>query len=463
MTRAVERLPSSSRPRAWEFALHSHLADRAGQHFDLRLAEPGTSRAHSWALRYWPKVGETRLAVQQATHTRSYMDFRGQITDGYGKGRVDLARREQAEVLSVDDQHVRFNLYPGQGVEEYLLRRTSGKTWILKNVTPSRASRPQIPSHKPRYREADIRSLDLGDRDTVLQAKIDGAHVLYDFTRDRPQVYSYRAGKRQDLIIHTPRVDALRRQQTPAALRGSVLRGELTAVDDRGRSLPAARVGGLLNAGVWKSRDQQGREGRIVPYVFDVSVWRGKNVEDLPYSEKKTILDTVHQVAPWLRRPLTARTEAAKAKLVSAIVAGREKSTDEGVVAWRADQSVPTKAKVQREVDVYVRGVFPETGSRNLAGGFEYSLSPQGPVVGRVGTGFSHALKADMLKNPGLYTGLRARVVTTPAPGHYALRAPAFKSWHLDQSLPAGVKTASDLVSRARSVINENRGKAHAP
>jgi hypothetical protein len=417
----------------------------------MRLGEPGTTRAHSWALRYWPKAGETRLAVQQPTHTRAYMDFSGRIAEGYGRGQVSIARRERAEVLSSDDQHVRFNLYPGQGVEEYLLRRVADRQWILKNTTPTRSARPQIPAHKPRYRETSISSLDTSSKDTVVQAKIDGAHVIYDFTRDRPQVYSYRAGKRQDLIIHTPRVPAMQGQRTPPELKGSVLRGELTAVDKSGRALPAARVGGLLNAGVWRSRDQQSREGRIVPYVFDVSVWRGKNVEDRPYAEKERIIDEARRSAPWLRKPPTARTQAAKDRLVSAIVGGREKSTDEGVVVWSRGDSVPAKAK--REVDVYVRKIFSEESQRGMAGGFEYSLSPQGPIVGRVGTGFSHAMKTDMARNPGLYIGLRARVVTTPAPGHYALRAPAFKSWHLDQQLPAGVKTAS-LAARAHAMIH---------
>lgn len=450
-SRAVARVPSVSRAQTWEFTLHDHVAERASHHLDLRLGEPGTDRAHSWALRYWPKAGETRLAVQQPTHTRAYMDFAGPIASGYGKGQVTLARRERAEVLSADDEHVRFALYPGQGVEEYLLRRTAGRHWILRNTTPRRGDRP-IPAHKPRYRETSLDELDLRDPETVLQAKIDGAHALFDFTRDRPQVYSYRAGKRRDLIIHTPRVPAMAGRRTPPELKGAVIRGELGAEDARGRALPAARVGGLLNAGVWKSREAQGREGLVVPYAFDVSRWRGHDVENRPYAEKQVMLDAVHAHAPWLRAPVTASTTAAKERLVAAIVAGREKSTGEGVVAWHARESRPTKAKVQREVDVFVRKIFAESSSRNLAGGFEYSLSPRGPVVGRVGTGFSHALKADMLANPGRYLGLRARIVTTPAPGHYALRAPAFRTWHLDQILPPGVKTAS-LAARARDMI----------
>jgi hypothetical protein len=452
VSRAVARLPSVSGAQTWEFTLQSHLADRAGQHFDMRLGEPGTSRAHSWALRYWPKIGEVRLAVQQPTHTRAYMDFSGSIASGYGKGSVSLARRERAEVHSSDDSHVRFSLYPGSGVEEYLLRRTAGNSWILRNVTPQRGAGRPIPSHKPKYRESRIADLDLSSPDTVVQAKIDGAHALFDFTHDRPQAYSYRAGKKRDLIIHTPRVPEMVGKRTPPELRGAVIRGELAAVDSRGKALPAARVGGMLNAGVWKSREAQDREGLIVPYAFDVSRWRGRDAENLPYAEKQVILDTVRRHAPWLRAPTSARTTAAKERLVAAISAGREPSTDEGVVVWRDSESLPTKAKVQREVDVFVRKIFAETGARNQAGGFEYSLSPRGPVVGRVGTGFSHALKTDMLVNPSRYLGLRARVVTTPAPGHYALRAPVFKTWHLDQSLPAGVKTAS-LADRARDMI----------
>ena len=79
--------------------------------------------------------------MQQPTHTLEYMNFSGVIEDGYGKGRVSIARREAVEILHVDDRHVRFNLYPGQKVEEYLLIRTQGSKWLLRDITSRRQER----------------------------------------------------------------------------------------------------------------------------------------------------------------------------------------------------------------------------------------------------------------------------------------------------------------------------------
>jgi len=449
--RAVAPLPSVKDPEQWEFAIQRHLAERAGEHFDLRLVDPKTQQAHSWALRHLPKPGERRLAVQQPTHTADYaLKFQGHIESEYGRGDVELARRDRAEVLRAGDEEVRFNLYPGKEIEEYALRRTGGDRWLLQNVTTSRQAGPgrALPSSKPAYKTKQPDQLQVEDPNTELQAKIDGAHVLYSFKKpgQTPRVVSYRPAERATGVIeHTHKLPGFQALRTPPALRDTILRGELYAVDEAGKALPAARVGGLLNAGVWRSREKQQQEGQLVPVAFDVVQYRGKNVENEPYGTKKKILDTVYKLAPWLKKPRTAETPSEKAALIEDIREGREPSTEEGVIEWRLDRPVPAKSKFLEERDVFVRRVFPEAGTKRqgtLAGGFEFSTSPRGPLVGRVGTGFSHALKRDMLENPSKYEGLRARVKVQRAPAHYAPRAAAFHSFHLDQDMPEEIKTA---------------------
>lgn len=445
-SRAVQPIPVVGTPRKWEFTLHEHFAERAGRHFDLRLGDG--MHAHSWALREMPRPGERKGAFQQPTHTMRYMDFQGVIEDGYGKGRVRLARREKAEVLRAGPAEIRFNLYPGRDVEEYLLKKT-GQGWIILNTTPSRQTKPNLPSSKPGYRVMKADKTDPANSNEIWQAKIDGAHVLFDFERGGGpvRVYSYRPTERATgLINHTPRLPMFHKRRVPGPLAGSMLRGELYAVDKSGRALPAARVGGILNAGVWKSRQKQKDEGRIVAVVFDVVRWKGKDVSSAPYSDKRMMLMEVRRHAPWLRVPRTAMTPASKNQLLADIASGREKSTEEGIIAWQKDKPVPTKVKLQREEDVHVRKIFPEQGSRQLAGGFEFSRTKNGPIVGRVGTGFSHELKRDMLQNPSKYEGLHAKIRTTPAPAHYAPRAPAFAGWHLDQDMPEGIKMAGVIA-----------------
>jgi hypothetical protein len=454
-SRAVRSLPTVKQPQTWELGLHRHLAERAGEHFDLRLGDPESGHAHSWALRKGlPAPGEKRLAVQQPTHTLSYMDFKGPITKGYGKGDVELAQRDRTEVLRSGPKEVRFNVYKGKENQEYALRRMKGaRDWLIQNVTPTRMAGPAatLPSSKPKYKEVkDPLKLDVDNPNTELQAKIDGAHVLYQFKSpgSTPRVFSYRPTERATGVIdHTQKLEGFAGLKTPGELKDTILRGELYAVDNKGKALPAARVGGILNANVWKSREKQQQEGKLVPVAFDVVKFKGRNVENAPYAEKRELLQKAVGAAPWLSRPRTATTPDEKRKLIADIERGKEPSTEEGVVEWHADKPFPTKAKFKAERDVFVRSVFPEKGKRpGMAGGFEFSYTKDGPVVGRVGTGMSHSMKRDMQQNPSKYEGLQARVTMQRAPMKYAPRAPAFKSFHLDQDIPEDVKTAAAPV-----------------
>lgn len=456
---SVHPLPKIGKPRVLEFGIHEHLAEKAGPHFDLRIGDPDTGHAHSWALRHLPRPGETRLAVQQPTHTVGYMDFRGRIAEGYGAGQVNLARRDKTEVLSSSADHVRFNLYGGKSAEEYLLRRTSGSNWLLHNVTTTREGKgADLPNSKPSYKTKEPAQLDPAQPGTVMQAKIDGAHVLFKFDKPHSQarVFSYRPTERETGVIeHTHRLPDYSNLRVPGPLRDSILRGELYATSGDGKALPPQRVGGILNAGVWKSRQKQEEEGHLRPVVFDVVKWRGRDVSREPYEEKLKLLRQAVEHAPWLQLPRMASTPSEKQKLIEDIRSGKEPSTIEGVVEWHLDKPVPVKSKFRPEKDVFVRRVFPEKGARGLAGGFEYSTTKEGPIVGRVGTGFSHGLKRDMLESPSKYEGLQARIKVIP--GHEG-RAPAFISWHLDQEIPMDVKVAQDLGSTL-SVLMDLLGK----
>lgn len=438
-------VPKIEKPAVWEFGLHRHGAERAGEHYDLRLGDPSTGHAHSWAMKYWPKPGEQRLAIQQPTHTLKYMDFQGRIESGYGKGDVKLARRDKTEIVSSSSGHVRFNVYSGKNVEEFLLRKTD-KDWLLKNITATRDTMPEIPTSKPPYKAVSPDKINTDNPNTVLQAKIDGAHVLYNFgERGRTvDVFSYRPAERASGIIeHTQRLPNYHENKTPSAMKNTILRGELYAVDAKGKALEPQRIGGILNANVWKSREKQKEEGKLIPVAFDVVKWKGKDVSKEPFSKKQELLQEAVKAAPWLQLPRTATTPEEKKRLFEDVKHHREPSTQEGVIEWHLDKPLPTKAKFREEHDVFIRKVFPEAGKRTgLAGGFQYSLTPKGPIAGKVGTGFSHEVKREMLTSPEKYEGVRARVLMQR--GH-AGRAPAFVSFHLDQDLPE-TKTASGFL-----------------
>ena len=438
--RVVTPVPEVTSRRVWEFGVHDHHADRAGRHFDLRLGDPATGIAHSWALpkSRMPEPGEKLLAVMQPDHTVEYMDFKGRIAEGYGKGRVDLHARDKVEVLYASEDRVRFNRYEGRTISEYVLVRMADKQWLVMNVTPVRTE--GLPDSKPSYRSMQPDDIPLADDGQVLQAKVDGAHVLVEMRPGKQtRVFSYRKTARKTGIIdHTWRLEKVIGHKAPPRSGHTILRGEVYAKGSDGVALPAAEVGGLLNSGVWKSRDKQRRQGKLDLVVFDVIKHRGRSVEDKPYSEKlDMIAQHVAAHSDVLALPATAITATAKKALHKKVMAGDHPQTKEGFIVWDLDRPTPTKAKIRDDHDVFVRGVFraygKDGGTLDRAGGFSFSWEPNGPVVGRVGSGFDHETLRAMQRHPKRFVGKVAKVRSPERLPSGALLAPSFSEWHLDK------------------------------
>jgi ATP-dependent DNA ligase len=198
-------------------------------------------------------------------------------------------------------------------------------------------------------------------------------------------------------------------------------------------------LGGLLNSNVWKSREKQEEHGELVPIIYDVVRYRGKDMKDAPYSEKIKALVHVNNTLPdTFQLPKIALNREDKEKMLEDIKQGKLPETKEGVVLWHLHESKPAlKAKFIDEHDVYIRGFFPGKGrlTDKGVGGFVYSHELDGPIVGEVGTGFDDRLRGDMHSNPHKYIGM---VVTVGSQHKYdrtkALRAPAFLNFHLDKN-----------------------------
>ena len=451
-------LPKVEEPKTWQFVVHDHKAERRGRHFDLRLGDPDTGHAHSWAMpAEWPKPGERSWAIQQPTHTMGYMDFEGTLPPGYGAGEVTKHVRDRVEVTSAKPGHINFNLYRGTGPEEYTLHRIADKKWQLFNRTIHR-KKMDLPSSRPSYREvgvADPRSTELlGNPDYVASAKIDDAHNLFVLpaSGEPIRVVSYRESKRfpTGVIEHTHKVPGLFGVTTPKGMGNTILRGGLFAMDpSTGKALDASQLSGMLNANVWKSREQQREKGELVPVLYDVVKYKGRDMEMSSYGEKLKVLREVADTLPF-ELPRMAFSEEDKKKLLTDIRKGHVPETKEGVVFWnlRESSKPPIKTKFVKDHDVYIRDFFPGAGKYrdNGVGGFLYSHDPEGPIVGRVGSGLSDELRRDMHQHPNRYKNLVARVKAQDMYSSGALRAPAFEDWHLDKNDPIAlshVKVAS--------------------
>ena len=298
---------------------------------------------------------------------------------------------------------------------------------------------------KPKYKTIKSGEIDYSDDSKVLQPKIDGSHTIFELNSDKPnEIYSYRTSKRTGQPInHSDQVPMIKNLTIPEAFNKTVLRGELYAQTDH-TPLPAEQIGGMLNAKPEKSIEKQKEHGWLKPYIYDIVKFRGSVRANDPYKTKLGLINEISNAIPEFKSPETAFTPDQKRQLVESIKAKKHPDTKEGVVEWdlNAPGGKPGKLKFRDSHDVYVREIYPETDKhgkeKSQAGGFTYSWTPKGKIVGNVGTGFSRDKKIDMLSRPEAYIGSVARVKSSQRYSSGALRAPAFYSMDIEKNLEKG-------------------------
>jgi GNAT superfamily N-acetyltransferase len=390
-----------------------------------------------------PKPGEKFYLPQVETHTREYAARKGEfeLPAGYGKGTVTGSGLRPVDVHYSEPGKLRFSLLEGKNPQDYILVR-SPKGWVIHNFSPTaeagvRGSKGfAIPQAKPAYKEKPTTSVEFDDPRVIHQAKIDGAHVTVHIPNKDSQVrvFSYRPTEAGTGVIeHTHKLPSYHTLRAPGSLAGTVLRGEAWAAGPDGKALPAERIGGLLNAGVARSRELQQEHGPLRLSVFDVVRHKGKLMENAPYAEKLEVLRQVAKEMPQLELPPTAETPEEKLKLFTRIQEGKEPVTREGIVAWHLDRPLPTKIKFRPDVDAEVVGVFPGKGKHEgRAGGLVVKL-PGSEATTRVGTGFSDQMRKELWERQHEIVGRVARVATQQVFPSGKMRAPAFKDFHTEK------------------------------
>ena len=89
------------------------------------------------------------------------------------------------------------------------------------------------------------------------------------------------------------------------------------------------------------------------------------------------------------------------------------------------------------DTDVYVRKVFQGTGKHSdKAGGFHYSFTPNGRVVGKVGSGLTDRQRKDLWKQRHDPSGRVATIKYEKQTSKGTLFAPRFIRWHPDKDEP---------------------------
>ncbi len=112
------------------FVVHEHHAKRAGLHYDLRL-ECGDS-LKDWAFRKsLPlKPGVKRFGVQQPDHDRIWLEFEGEIEEGYGAGVMRIWDKGRYIVLSRTSDGFRL-WFDGERMKGEYVMVTFKDGWLL--------------------------------------------------------------------------------------------------------------------------------------------------------------------------------------------------------------------------------------------------------------------------------------------------------------------------------------------
>lgn len=440
----------------YDFVTQRHEAHKAGPHTDIRFGSPELG-LYSWASRHGlPGVGERRLAVAQPVHRHGYRDFEGEIPSGYGAGTVKKEQSGQILLTKVTPHEIHFTTGHGRYPERFVLLKTHQRPrdWLMVNTTPT-ALPPvknhfvKVPAHEV---EGILKNLKPG---SSVQPKLDGASHVAHLLRDGVELLSYRPSRvTGGPILQTERILGHRPHglKIPSELVGTMLNVETYGMRG-GKAIPPAELGGLLNASLTKSLVEQKAQGiQLKNLVHGVQRLGRQDIDwnTVPLAERQQMMRQVLQHLPQdaFHLPEEATTPETALKLWKQIHSGQHPLTYEGVVI-HPPTGKPMKVKPRPEHDVHIRSIFPGEGKLQGigAGGFHYSHEPEGPVVGKVGTGLSESLRRELHQSPQDYIGRIARVAAQERLPSGALRAPSFLAFHEDYDpaapSPASIKLAA--------------------
>jgi len=383
----VRRRTKPAPPAGPSFVVQEHHA--RALHWDFRLERDGV--LVSWAVPRGVPLNPRRnhLAVSVEDHPLEYGGFAGEIPAGeYGGGTVSIWDSGTYETEKWSDREVMVVLHGRRVTGRYVLFKTDGKNWMIHRMDPSPEDWSPLPELvRPMLCRAG--ELPKTARGWTCEFKWDGVRAVVYVDGGRVHIKS-----RNDLDItgSYPELGPLGRT---LGSRAAVLDGEIVAFDDSNR--PSF---GLLQQRMHVRDSAAARRlARKIPVsylAFDVLHLDGRSTLDLPYSKRRSLLESLGLAGAHWATPATYRTRP-QAVLDAALTSGLE-----GVVCKRTESPyLPgrrtddwVKVRWFRTQEVVVGGFTPGKGSRSGGVGAlivgipgEHGLR----YLGKVGTGFSDA------------------------------------------------------------------------
>jgi bifunctional non-homologous end joining protein LigD len=381
---ADEALPTGNNDT---FVIQEHHATRL--HWDVRLERDGV--LVSWAVpRGLPDVpGDIRLAVHTEDHPMEYATFSGEIPKGeYGGGRMFIWDRGHYETIKWSDREVAVVFAGERAKGRYTFFRSGkdSKDWMV------RRSEPPLETGFLRLPElvepmlASPGTLPADEADWAYEFKWDGVRALARIEGGRLQLHSR---KGNDITVTYPELRQLGEELGSTQVW---LDGEIVALRDGGPSFPA------LQQRMHVQNDRQARSlATSVPVtylIFDVLYLDGKSCVDLPFAERRELLEGLGLRGPhWLVSPSyegdgAAVVETAREQRLEGVIAKRLSSRyypGRRTADWVKITEVLT-------LEVLVGGWRPGEGRRSgTIGSLMLGVPTETGLryVGQVGTGFS--------------------------------------------------------------------------
>ena len=386
-----------SRAKASEgrFVVQEHHARRL--HWDLRLEQKGTLA--SWALpRGVPEhPDENRLAVRTEDHPLEYLEFEGEIPKGsYGAGTMAVWDRGTYQAEKFRDKEVIATLHGKRVQGRYALFHTGGKNWMIHRMDP-----PADPSAGPMPDEiqpmlARLGGLPRDDGAYGYEVKWDGVRAVAHVDAGHLTLTG------RNGTDFTGRYPELRDMAHSLGSRRAILDGEVVAFDDEGRP-SFERLQSRMHLASDSQVRRRMREVPVVYLAFDLLWLEGHSTMELPYRDRRRLLDQLELAGPSWRTP--AHREGDGEALLKA---SREQDL-EGIVAKRLDSSYEPGRRSSAWVkvlnhgaqDVVVGGYTRGEGGRSASlGALAVGTFDEGRLVyaGKVGTGFTASTLSDLMR-----------------------------------------------------------------
>jgi hypothetical protein len=427
-----------------------------------------------------PGPDQKVMAVENPPHQVD--DFDGEIKEGYGKGTKRLLWSGQA-VLKVDGKiklgkvnlhehnadraglHYDFvaeginprtkqfevNIPAGAYKGRYAFIRPKG---FEGNVLITRMKDRGVIIPKPQFNLKDrawLKELE-GEPDVIVEWKPDGSLANIVIEKDRAIFRSHRDSG-ETYYDRLPAIEWLANKSRLASNRlmfpgpdqdGTVLRGELFHPEG------AARVGGILNSGADKAIEYQNEHGPVRVYVWDIAKLKGKDVSNLPYSQRREMYKGVvndirrfnnnWEVVPGVSRDFVSWYDQ---------IIGDKRGLPfaEGVVVKKAGShsgEAWAKVKFRDTVDVRVIDILEGVGKREGKAG-RLLVETAGGGRGEVGSFKATDEQLEWVwKNRDVLRGQVAEIVAQEITKTGAPRAGVFIRWHPSKSEAALLMYALD-------------------